>query len=465
MEEAVVKKNVWQKWMDIPLVLRIVCGIIIGVILALTVPQAGESLQGLNDFIELLGKLFTTSLKAIAPILVFFLVTSSIMNAKTAGNLKTVIILYLVATTLSAIAAVIACSIFPLQFIWPESVTQVEQTSPGSVGEVFSSVIVGMVSNPVQALAEGSFLSILFWAAIIGIALRHAKGATRKFMSDMADANTTAVKWVINMAPFGILGLVYTSVSEAGMEIFTSYGKIVLLLVSCMLIMTLIVNPIIVFVCIRKNPYPLLWRTIKESYITAFFTRSSAANIPMNLTLCEKLGLDEGSYSVSIPLGATINMGGAAITISVMAMCAANTLGIEVEPAQAVVLCIIGALGACGASGVAGGSLLLIPLACSLFGIGNDVSMNVVAIGFIIGVIQDSFETAQNSSTDVLFTATADYMNQLKQGKEIYPGVDAKDIEKLKKSKEDKKESDIDEAKHVEIKDVKLSVAKPEDKE
>ena len=424
MEQEVKNKNLWQKWMDIPLVLRILCGIIIGVILALTIPQAGESLQGVSDFIELLGKLFTTALKAVAPILVFFLVVSSIMNAKTAGNLKTVIILYLVATTLSAIAAVIACTMFPLTLVWPSEV-DVEQTSPGSVGEVFTNVIVGMVSNPVEALAEGSFLAILFWAAIIGIALRRAKDPTRAFMEDMADATTTAVKWVINLAPFGILGLVYTSVTEAGLEIFTSYGKVVLLLVSCMLVMTLIVNPLIVFICIRKNPYPLLWRTIKESYITAFFTRSSAANIPMNLALCEKLGLDEESYSVSIPLGATINMGGAAITISVLAMCAANTLGIQVEPAQAVILCIIGALGACGASGVAGGSLLLIPLACSLFGIGNDVAMNVVAIGFIIGVIQDSFETAQNSSTDVLFTATADYMHQLKEGKEIHPGVDA----------------------------------------
>ncbi len=423
-EEISQNKNLWQKWMDIPLVLRIVCGIIIGIILALTIPQAGDSLAALSDFIELLGKLFTTALKAVAPILVFFLVVSSIMNAKTAGNLKTVIILYLVATTLSAIVAVIACQLFPLTLVWPSTVG-VEQTSPGSVGEVFTNVIVGMVSNPVDALAKGSFLSILFWAAIIGVALRRAKEPTRTFMEDMAHATTTAVRWVINVAPFGILGLVYTSVSEAGMEIFTSYGKVVLLLVGCMLLMTLIVNPIIVAVCLRKNPYPLLWRTLKESYITAFFTRSSAANIPVNLELCSKLGLDEESYSVSIPLGATINMGGAAITISIMAMCAANTLGITVEPAQAVLLCIIGALGACGASGVAGGSLLLIPLACSLFGIGNDVAMNVVAIGFIIGVIQDSFETAQNSSTDVLFTATADYMKQKKQGKEIHPGKDA----------------------------------------
>ena len=423
-EEVSQNKNLWQKWMDIPLVLRIVCGIIIGIILALTIPQSGDSLAALSDFIELLGKLFTTALKAVAPILVFFLVVSSIMNAKTAGNLKTVIILYLVATTLSAIVAVIACQLFPLTLVWPSTV-DVEQTSPGSVGEVFTNVIVGMVSNPVDALAKGSFLSILFWAAIIGVALRRAKEPTRTFMEDMAHATTTAVRWVINVAPFGILGLVYTSVSEAGMEIFTSYGKVVLLLVGCMLLMTLIVNPIIVAVCLRKNPYPLLWRTLKESYITAFFTRSSAANIPVNLELCSKLGLDEESYSVSIPLGATINMGGAAITISIMAMCAANTLGITVEPAQAVLLCIIGALGACGASGVAGGSLLLIPLACSLFGIGNDVAMNVVAIGFIIGVIQDSFETAQNSSTDVLFTATADYMKQKKQGKEIHPGKDA----------------------------------------
>ena len=422
--EASKSKNIWQTWMDIPLVLRIICGIIIGIILALTVPQAGESLQWLSDLIELLGKLFTTALKAVAPILVFFLVVSSIMNAKTAGNLKTVIILYLIATGLSAVVAVIACHLFPLTLVWPSSGSgaEVEQTSPGSVGEVFTNVIVGMVSNPINALAEGSFLPILFWAAIMGIALRHARNATKEVMQDISEATMTAVIWVINLAPFGIMGLVYSAITAAGMEIFISYFYVVVLLVSCMLLMTLVINPLIVFICIRKNPYLLLWRTLTDSWLTAFFTRSSAANVPMNLALCEKLGLDEESYSVSIPLGATINMGGAAITISIMTMCAANTLGIQVEPAQAVILCVIGALGACGASGVAGGSLLLIPIACSLFGIPSDVAMDVVAIGFIIGVIQDSFETAQNSSTDVLFTATADYMKQRKEGKEIHPG-------------------------------------------
>lgn len=422
-EEAAKKKNLWQKWMDIPLILRIVCGIIIGIILALTIPQAGESLEGVGTFIELLGTLFVTALKAVAPILVFFLVCASIMNAKSAGNLKTVIALYLIATTLSAVAAVIACTIFPLELALP-NVSDATQSAPESVGEVFSNVLVNAVSNPVQALAEGNFLSILVWSAIIGFALRHANDTTKAFMSDMADATTIAVRWVINCAPFGILGLVYTSVAEAGMEIFTSYGQVVLLLVVTMLLMTLVANPIIVAICIKKNPYPLLWRTLKESWITAFFTRSSAANIPMNLALCERLGLDEEAYSISIPLGATINMGGAAITISVMAMCAARTLGIVIEPAAAVILCIIAALGACGASGVAGGSLLLIPLACSLFGIDATTSMQVVSIGFIIGVIQDSFETAQNSSTDALFTATADYMAQKKAGWKIFPGKD-----------------------------------------
>ena len=423
------KKNFWQKWCDISLVLRIVCGIVIGVTLALTIPFGGDAgwVKPVTEIIELLGTLFVSALKAVAPILVFFLVIEAIMNAKSAGNLKTVILLYAITTIISATIAVVACYMFPIHLELP-SADDVEQTSPESVGEVLTNIVLKMVANPVTALSEGNFLAILVWAAIIGIALRRSKLSTKDFMSDMSSAITTAVKWVINLAPFGILGLVFTSVTTSGTEIFTTYGELVLLLVSCMLLVTLVINPLIVFICIRKNPYPLVLRTIKESYITAFFARSSAANIPVNMELCKKLGLDENAYSISIPLGATINMGGAAITISVMAMCAAYTMGIDIAPVTAIILCLLSALSACGASGVAGGSLLLIPLACSLFGIDNTVAMEVVSIGFIIGVIQDSFETAQNSSTDVLFTATADYMKQLKEGKEIHPGVDAKDI-------------------------------------
>lgn len=426
MEET--KKNIWQKWCDSSLVLRIVIGIIVGVALAYIVPMAGETTwaEGLGGFIVLLGTLFTTALKAVAPILVFFLVIAAIMNAKGAGNLKTCIILYLVTTVISAVIAVAACFIFPLTLQLP-SAGDISQTSPESMGEVLTNIVTNMVANPVTALSEGNFLGILVWAAILGIALRHASTSTKDIMTDIAHAVQVAVKWVINCAPFGIMGLVYNSVTVSGAEIFVSYGQLVLLLVSCMLLVTLIINPLLVFICIHKNPFPLVFRTLKESYITAFFTRSSAANIPVNMRLCEKLGLDEDAYSISIPLGATINMGGAAITISVMAMCAAHTVGITVDPVTAVILCLLSALSACGASGVAGGSLLLIPLACSLFGIDNSIAMQVVSIGFIIGVIQDSFETAQNSSTDVLFTATADYMQQLKDGKEIYPGKDIAD--------------------------------------
>lgn len=426
MEET--KKNFWQKWCDSSLVLRILAGILIGVALSYLIPLGGDAswVVPVQDFIVLLGTLFTTALKAVAPILVFFLVIAAIMNAKGAGNLKTCIILYLITTVVSAIIAVAACFIFPVTLEFPNA-SEVTQTSPESMGEVLTNIVTNMVANPVTALSEGNFLGILVWAAILGIALRHSSQSTKDIMTDVAHAVQVAVKWVINCAPFGIMGLVFNSVTESGAEIFVSYGQLVLLLVSCMLLVTLVINPLIVFVCIHKNPFPLVFRTLKESYITAFFTRSSAANIPVNMRLCEKLGLDEDAYSISIPLGATINMGGAAITISVMAMCAAQTIGISVDPVTAVILCLLSALSACGASGVAGGSLLLIPLACSLFGIDNSIAMQVVSIGFIIGVIQDSFETAQNSSTDVLFTATADYMQQLKDGKEIYPGLDIAD--------------------------------------
>ena len=286
-------------------------------------------------------------------------------------------------------------------------------------------LVTNIFSNPVDALMKGNFIGILAWAIVLGIALRSARQSTKTVFENISEAITRVVRWIINLAPFGILGLVYTSVSTSGLEIFTSYGAIILLLVGCMLLIALVVNPIIVFVCIRKNPYPLVLRCLKDSGITAFFTRSSAANIPVNMELCQNLGLNKDNYSVSIPLGATINMAGAAVTISIMTMATVHLLGIQVDFPTAVVLSILSAVGACGASGVAGGSLLLIPLACSLFGIGQDIAMQVVAVGLIIGVIQDSCETALNSSSDVLFTASAEYMARRKKGIEFFPGKDA----------------------------------------
>ena len=287
------------------------------------------------------------------------------------------------------------------------------------IGEVFKTLLGKLVANPIASVAEGNFLGVLFWAVVLGIALRAASETSKKFLSDLSDAVSTAVRWVINFAPFGIMGLVFAAVSESGLAIFTEYGKLLALLVGCMLFSAFVVNPIMVFICLRKNPYPLVWRCIRQSGVTAFFTRSSAANIPVNMSLCEELGLDKNIYSVSIPLGATVNMAGAAVTITVMALAAAHTLNMTVYFPVAVLLSVMSALGACGASGVAGGSLLLIPMACSLFGIPNDIAMQVVGVGFIIGVIQDSMETALNSSSDALFTATAEFREWRKRGKEI----------------------------------------------
>lgn len=277
-----------------------------------------------------------------------------------------------------------------------------------------------MVQNPIKAISEANYIGVLSWAVIFGLALKKiASDGTKEMLKNISDAVTKAVHWVINFAPFGIMGLVFTTVSENGLSVFTDYGRLLLVLVGCMLLVALIVDPLIAGICLRQNPYPLVFRCLKDSGLTAFFTRSSAANIPINMALCEKLGLNKDMYSVSIPLGATINMDGAAITITVMSLAAANTLGIEVSLPMAILLSIVAALGACGSSGVAGGSLLLIPMACSLFGISNDIAMQVVAIGFIIGVVQDSLETAINSSGDVLFAATAEFMEWKKQGREI----------------------------------------------
>lgn len=410
-----------RKWNSISLIWRIVIGLVIGAVLGVC-SQAFAWDQIM--IIDLLGTLFVSALKAVAPILVFFLVLSALANAKTAGSMKTVILLYIVSTILSAFIAVLVSFVFPVDITLanpPEDVA----ASPEGIGAVLLTLVTNIFSNPVDALMKGNFIGILAWAIVIGIALRSAKQSTKTVFENISEAITRVVRWIINLAPFGILGLVYTSVSTSGLEIFTSYGAIILLLVGCMLLIALVVNPIIVFVCIRKNPYPLVLRCLKDSGITAFFTRSSAANIPVNMELCQNLGLNKDNYSVSIPLGATINMAGAAVTISIMTMATVHLLGIQVDFPTAVVLSVLSAVGACGASGVAGGSLLLIPLACSLFGIGQDICMQVVAVGLIIGVIQDSCETALNSSSDVLFTASAEYMARRKKGIEFFPGKDA----------------------------------------
>ena len=406
-------KEIVRKWNSLSLIVRIVIGLAIGAVLGIVWPN--------NEIIILLGTLFVNALKAVAPVLVFFLVISALANAKTDGSMKTIVILYLVSTFVAAFVAVVASFLFPIELTLVESAA--EQASPSGIGEVLSTLVGNVFDNPVNALVNANYLGILAWAVVLGIALRAAKDSTKSVFASVADAVSKVVRWVIALAPFGILGLVYNAVSTSGLEIFTEYGALLLLLVGCMVFIAFGTNPLIVFLCIRKNPYPLVLRCLKDSGITAFFTRSSAANIPINLELCRKLGLNKDSYSVSIPLGSTINMAGASVTISVMAMAAAHTLGISVDLPTAVILSALAAISACGASGVAGGSLLLIPLACSLFGIGNDIAMQVVAIGFIIGVIQDSCETAINSSSDVVFTATAEYRLWKKQGRSFTPGA------------------------------------------
>ena len=397
----------FTKWSQTSLVLRILVGLLIGVILGLTVPQW--------TFISVLGFMFVSALKAIAPILVAVLVAASI--AKAGGGLgprfRIVILQYLFSTFLAAFWAVVGSSLFPVTL---QLSGVVDQIMPGALVDVFSNLLENMVTNPMVSVSQANYIGILFWAILMGVALKlTASQQTIDMVHDFSKVITLTVKWVIQFAPFGILGLVFTSISESGLEVFTTYGHLVLLLVGCMLTSTLVFNPLISFLMLRRNPYPLLFTCLKESGLQAFFTRSSAANIPINMNVCRKLGLDEEFYSVSIPLGATINMDGAAITITVMTLAVAHTVGVEVSFLSALFLSLIATLAACGASGVAGGSLLLIPMACSFFNIGNHVAMQAVAVGFIIGVVQDSVETALNSSGDVFFTATAEYYDRQKQ--------------------------------------------------
>lgn len=414
-------KKIAQAVGSVSLVKRILIGLVIGALLGLFAPAGIE-------VISLLGTLFVSALRGVAPVLVFFLVMSALANARAAGSMKMVIIFYLASTFVASLLAVCASYLFPSTLTLVES-SGVEQTPPSGVDEVLSSLIMSIVANPVDALMNANYIGILAWAIVLGIALRAASKGTKDIFTNVAEAVSRVVRWVIACAPFGILGLVYTSVSENGPEIFIEYGHLLVVLVGCMLIIALITNPILVWIGIRKNPYPLVLRCLKDSGITAFFMRSSAANIPVNMELCRKLGLNKDTYSVSIPLGATINMAGAAVTIAVMSMAAANTLGISVDLPSAVLMCLLATVSACGASGVAGGSLLLIPLACSLFGISNEIAMEVVAIGFIIGVIQDSCETALNSSSDALFTATVDYRERRLAGIDYQPGKDAPEVD------------------------------------
>lgn len=400
-----------EKWNRLSLIFRIACGLVLGVILGLCFPNA--------SVIGVLGDIFVGALKSVAPILVFFLVISAVANASNtvSKRFRTVVFLYILSTLLASVLAVVASKLFPVSL---QLVAAVSNEAPKGIAQVFKNLLNNIVQNPVSAIVNANYIGILAWAIVLGLALKKINhGPTNEIMSKISDAVSISVRWIINLAPLGILGLVFVAISTNGISVFVDYGKLLLVLVGCMLFLALVVNPLIVFLMLKKNPYPLVFRCLKESGITAFFTRSSAANIPVNMELCRKLGLDKDMYSISIPLGATINMDGAAITIAIMTLAAANTLGISVDIPSALILCVMATLGACGASGVAGGSLLLIPMACSLFGIGNDIAMQVVGVGFIIGVIQDSLETALNSSGDVLFAATAEFYEWKKQGKEI----------------------------------------------
>ena len=404
-------KKIAAAWNSVSLILKIVIGMIIGAILGLTLPQ----LTGLS----ILGTLFVGALKAIAPLLVFVLVISALTQARSGigRQFRTVVVLYLLNTFLAAVMAVVFAFLFPVTLRLTDAA---DQAAPGGVIEVLTTLLNNCVANPVAALTNANYLGILVWAILFGLGLKIiASDGTKRALNDISNAVSQVVRWVIGCAPFGILGLVFTAVSENGLSIFIDYGKLVAVLVGCMAVMSLVIIPIIVFACIRQNPYPLVLTCMRESGITAFFTRSSAANIPVNMSLCEKLGLDKDLYSVSIPLGATINMNGAAITITILSLAAAHTLGIEVSIPAAIIQSLLATVSACGASGVAGGSLLLIPLACSLFGISNDIAMQVVGVGFIIGVIQDSCETAINSCGDVIFAATAEYYHKRKNGEKI----------------------------------------------
>ena len=389
-----------QKLKRTSLVTQIVIGLLAGILLAWLAPSAALS-------VAFIGKVFVSALKAVAPILVFVLVMASIANHKHGQetHIRPILVLYLFGTFAAAVVAVIASMLFPSSLVL--ATENIAITAPGGISEVLQSLLLSVVDNPVSALMNANFIGILAWAIGMGIAIRHAGDTTRTVLNDLSNGVTLIVRVVIRFAPLGIFGLVAATLASSGFGALLGYLHLLTVLIGCMLFVALVVNPLIVFWKLRRNPYPLVFLCLRESGITAFFTRSSAANIPVNMALSERLGLHEDTYSVSIPLGATINMAGAAITITVLSLAAVHTLGIAVDIPTAILLSVVAAICACGASGVAGGSLLLIPLACSLFGIPSEIAMQVVAVGFIIGILQDSAETALNSSTDVLFTAAA----------------------------------------------------------
>ena len=405
-------KNLYERWIKISLIKRIIVGLIVGVILVLVAPEKASS-------VTILGDLFVGALKAIAPLLVFVLVMAAVLQHKKGqkSNMKLIIFLYLLGTFLAASVAVVGSFLFPVDLILKAGESSI--APPENIAGVLKALFMNLVENPVKALLQGNYIGILFWSALFGFFLRESSENSKKLILDVSDVILKTVKTIIEFAPFGIMGLIFNSLRTSGFASLLIYGKLILLLLGCMGFVTFVINPLIAYFYIRQNPYPLIMRCLKDSGVTAFFTRSSAANIPVNMNLCENLGLDKEVYSVSIPLGATINMGGAAITISIFALSAAHTLNIHIDIFSALLLSLLSAISACGASGVAGGSLLLVPLACSLFGIPNDIAMQVVGVGFIIGVIQDSCETALNSSTDVLFTCVAEFANWRKEGKAI----------------------------------------------
>ena len=392
-------KEIGKFYGETALIKLIAIGLVIGIILALFVPSVVPA-------ISVFGKLFVNALKGVAPILVFVLVINALsQKAESAAIMKPIILLYMFATFCASLVAVAASFLFPTKLVL--QMTDAEISPPSGIVEVLQNVIMNVVDNPIHALTNANYIGILAWAVIIGLALKNSGDTTHEVVSDLAKAVTKVVQWVIRFAPFGIMGLVADSIATSGIETLLGYARLLAVLLGAFFSVALIMNPLIVFFKLHINPYPLVFATLKESGLYAFFTRSSAANIPVNMNLCKRLRLDPDFYSISIPLGATINMSGAAITIAVLSLATAYTMGINIDMPTALLLCLISTVGACGASGVAGGSLLLIPVACSSFGVSSDIAMQVVGIGFIIGVLQDSCETALNSSSDVLFTATA----------------------------------------------------------
>ena len=402
--------KIGKKYRETALIKLIAAGLVIGIIIALAIPQAVPA-------VSVLGDLFVRALKGIAPVLVFVLVMNALAqkNSDASAAMKPIVRLYVFATFCASLVAVAFSFAFPT--VLHLQVADAQLAPPSGIIEVLHNLILSVVDNPIHALATANYIGILGWACLAGIALHSASDTTKDMLNDFAKTVTKIVQWVIRFAPFGIMGLVANAIGTNGLGALLGYVQILGVLLAAFFSVALIMNPLIVYLHIHRNPYPLVWTTLKESGLYAFFTRSSAANIPVNLDLCERLGLDEDTYSISIPLGATINMSGAAITIAVLSLAAAHTLGISVDLPTALLLCLVSTVGACGASGVAGGSLLLIPVACASFGIGNDIAMQVVGVGFIIGVIQDACETALNSSTDVLFTATAEFAQRAKEGK------------------------------------------------